>query len=376
MPQHPAINIPFVSLHAVNGSLRAELLAKTEEMLNASDYILGKEVVDFEQNYAVFCNSKYGIGVNSGFDALKVALLAAGVKPGDEVIVPAHTFIATWMAVSDIGAIPIGVDADALSYNINATAIEAAISPRTKGIIPVHLYGQPADMDAVMEVADKYKLHVIEDNAQAQGATYKGKLTGSIGHINATSFYPAKNLGALGDAGAITTNVAELYEKANAIRNYGSKQKYIHDELGVNTRLDTLQAAYLNIKLKHLQTWNDERIKIADLYNRGLAHLSNKGLILPQVAEGCAHVYHLYVVRCTNRDGLKDYLAQHNIQTLIHYPVPAHLQQAYAFRNYKKGDFAVAEELAETVLSLPMYPGLSESEVAYVCDKVQSFFKQ
>lgn len=366
--------IPFVSLLDVNNRIRAAYSAKFEEMLDASDYILSKEVSAFENNYAAYCDTKFCTGLNSGFDALKVALKVAGVQAGDEVIVPVHTFIATWMAVSDIGAIPVGVDADPNTCNIDVTRIEAAITPRTKAIIPVHLYGLPADMDAILSIAQKHELYVIEDNAQAQGATYKGRKTGSMGYINATSFYPAKNLGAIGDAGAVTTNNNEAYAKAMAYRNYGSREKYIHHSIGINSRLDTIQAAFLNLKLEYLNEWNNERISIAEYYYNNLSFLQTKGVIIPYVPADCKHVYHLYVIRCNRRNELKKHLTEQNIETLIHYPVPVHLQQAYTHLGYKKGDFKVAEELADTVLSLPMYPGLTSKQVDIICNAVNSFF--
>lgn len=367
-------NVPFVSLSPVNDSVRAAFASKLSQLFDASEYILGKEVLDFEEKFAAYCNAQYAIGVNSGFDALKVALKVVGVQPNDEVIVPAHTFIATWMAVTDVGAIPVPVDCGIDTYNIDPDLLEAAITPTTKAIIAVHIYGLPAQMDAILQIASKYNLKVIEDNAQAQGATYNGLLTGSMGHINATSFYPSKNLGAIGDAGAITTNHSDLDEAARAFRNYGSVQKYVHQSIGINSRLDTIQAAFLNLKLDYLDSWNNERIQLAQLYNGTLHDLTAKGLVLPYCPPNAKHVYHLYVVRIAKRNELQQYLAARGIQTLIHYPIAIHLQQAYAQLGYKPGDFKIAEEIAETALSLPIYPGLTIEQVHFVCDAISEFF--
>lgn len=368
------MKIPFVSLHKLNNELKTGFLTKVEAILEKGDFITGLELKTFENDYAAYCETTYCVGVNSGLDALKIALKAGGITSGDEVIVPANTFIATWLAVSDIGAVPVPVDAENETGNLNTKIAEDVITPKTKAIIPVHLYGLPCNMDAVMALAAKHNLLVIEDNAQAQGALYKGKKTGGIGHINATSFYPSKNLGAAGDAGAITTNNPKLYEQAVLYRNYGSSQKYIHQLVGYNTRLDTLQAAFLNLKLHRLNELNNLRIKLAERYSTQLQDLA--GITLPaKTLTHCRQIYHLYTIRTPQRDKLRNYLREQGIETGIHYPVPPHLQQAYHYLGYGKGAFPVTEKISNTTLSLPMYYGLTEEQVDYVCDKVRAFFR-
>jgi dTDP-4-amino-4,6-dideoxygalactose transaminase len=366
------LKIPFVSLHKLNSELKSGFLSKMEAILEKGDFITGSELKTFENDYAAYSETTYCIGVNNGLDALKVALKAGGIGKADEVIVPANTFIATWLAVTEAGATPVPVDADETG-NINVALIEAAITSKTKAIIPVHLYGLPCNMDEVMSIAAKHNLLVVEDNAQAQGALHNGKKTGSIGHINATSFYPSKNLGAAGDAGAITTNNVELYNKAMLLRSYGSSVKYIHEIAGYNTRMDTIQAAFLNSKLSKLDEHNDWRIRMAELYSRELAGIH--AITLPaETPANYRQIYHLYTIRTSQRDKLRNYLQQQGIETGIHYPVPPHLQQAYKHLGYTKGDFSVTEEICETALSLPMYYGLTEEEATYVCDKVKGFF--
>jgi dTDP-4-amino-4,6-dideoxygalactose transaminase len=288
------------------------------------------------------------------------------------VIVPAHTYIATVLAVSNAGASPVFVEPEIGSYNINPALIEAAVTPRTRAIMPVHLYGQCCQMHAVMDIAGKYALHVIEDNAQSQGAGYKGQLAGSFGIVNGTSFYPGKNLGALGDAGAVTTSDEAIAGKIKALRNYGSQKKYHNDLAGYNMRLDELQAAFLHVKLRYLQGWTAERQQIAAWYNEALKGLGD--IITPSIASGATHVYHLYVIRSAHRDALQAHLQQHNIGTLIHYPIPPHLQPAYQYLGYRQGSFPVAEALAGTCISLPMFPGLQQQQVQQVASAIQSFF--
>lgn len=366
------MKIPFVSLHKLNTELKSGFLTKVEAILEKGDFITGSELKTFESEYAAYCETTCCIGVNSGLDALKIALKAGGICKEDEVIVPANTFIATWLAVSEVGAIPVPVDADETG-NINVELIEAAITSKTKGIIPVHLYGLPCNMDTVMSIAGKHSLLVVEDNAQAQGALYKGKKTGGIGHINATSFYPSKNLGAAGDAGAVTTNDPKLYEKAMLYRSYGSSQKYIHGLAGYNTRLDTIQAAFLNLKLHRLNEHNNLRMQLAERYTTELKGLAD--IILPaNPPSGCRQIFHLYTIRTSQRDKLRNYLQDHGIETGIHYPVAVHLQQAYRHLGYGKGAFPVTEEICDTTLSLPMYYGLTAEQVDYVCSKVKAFF--
>lgn len=366
------MKIPFVSLAPLNREIKQKFLAAVETVVDKGDFILGDEVKKFETAYAAASATKYCVGVNSGLDALKIALKAVGVGQGDEVIVPANTFIATWLAVSETGATPVPVDAEIKSGNIDVALIEPAITNKTKAILPVHLYGMPCNMDEIIQLSDKYKLHIIEDNAQAQGATYKGKPTGSIGHINATSFYPSKNLGAAGDGGAVTTNSRDLWKRAMLFRNYGSLEKYIHLSAGYNSRLDTLQAAFLNCKLNLLHQHNENRIQSAHLYNELLQSLSE--LQLPPCNADRTHIYHLYTIRTPHRDKLREYLASRGIETGIHYPIPPHLQKAYAHLGYKKSSFPVTEQISATTLSLPMYYGIQQHEIEYVCGHIKSFF--
>jgi dTDP-4-amino-4,6-dideoxygalactose transaminase len=300
-------------------------------------------------------------------------LKIAGINSGDEVIVPSNTYIATWLAVSFLGAKPVPVEPIIDTYNIDPDKIEAAITEKTKAIIPVHLYGQACKMDRIMDIAQRNNLKVIEDNAQAQGAMFNGKLTGSFGDINATSFYPGKNLGALGDAGAITTNNDNYAHRARRLRNYGSDKKYYNKEIGHNMRLDELQAALLSVKLKYLREWTNQRQQIAAWYDESLNGVGD--LILPKVAPNATHVYHLYVVRTNRRDELQKYLTVNGIGTLIHYPVPPHLQEAYNDLGYKKGDSPIAEAIAETCLSLPIWPGMAHDEVGQVSLTISKFFK-
>lgn len=367
-----AQNIPFLDLKAINLGFKKELDAKLQEVLESGWFVLGKSVTEFEAAYAQFNQTKYCVGVANGLDAIILALKALGVGEGHEVIVPSNTYIATWLAVSYVGATPVPVEPVLATYNIDVARIEEKITAKTKCIIPVSLYGQAAELDKLMALAKKHNLFVIEDNAQAQGATVGGKMAGSFGHINATSFYPGKNLGALGDAGAVTTDSAELAERVKVIRNYGSEKKYYNSEKGINSRLDELQAAFLLVKLKQLAEHNKQRNEIAALFN---GQLKNAGdLVTPALAQNCTSNYHLYVVRTERRDELAAFLNSNGIGTMIHYPVPPHLQKAYAELGYKKGDFPLAEKIAETCLSLPMYPGLSTESVNHICQKIKQFY--
>jgi dTDP-4-amino-4,6-dideoxygalactose transaminase len=318
-------------------------------------YVLGREVETFEREFADYCGVKHCVGVGNGLEALHLILRAYDIKAGDEVIVPSNTYIATWLAVSYAGATPVPVEPDARTFNLDPNLIEDAVTPRTKAIMPVHLYGQPADMDPILEAARKHGLKVIEDNAQAQGARYKGRRTGSLGDAAGNSFYPGKNLGAFGDAGALTTNDAELADRVRTLRNYGSKKKYYNDVKGFNSRLDELQAAFLRVKLKKLDEWNGRRRAVATSYMAALLNTPN--LTLPFVPDWAEPVWHLFVVRCLKRDVLQNKLAMAGVGTLIHYPVPPHLSGAYAERKWKQHDFPIAENLADTVLSLPMEIG-------------------
>lgn len=366
------MSIPSLSFEGSNGPLRADLIAAFEAFLDSQWYILGKSVAHFEEAYTHFNSVQHCVGVSNGLDALCLALEILGVGPSDEVIVPSNAYIASVLAVSQVGATPVFVEPDIATANIDPTKIAVVIGPRTKAIMPVHLYGQACEMGAIMALAEKHSLWVVEDNAQAQGAAYNNQLTGSFGHLNATSFYPTKNLGALGDAGALTTNREAYAERAKILRNYGSATKYHHPYIGYNRRLDECQAAFLSVKLPHLNAWNAERQRIANWYNHHLSEVEE--LHLPVVAEGATHIYHLYVVRCAQRDALQTFLGDKGIGTLIHYPVPPHLQPAYAHLGYKRGDFPIAELWADTCLSLPMYPGLSEAQVVTVAEAIKSFF--
>ncbi len=367
------MKIPFLSFEFVNKQIKTEILSSFENFFDSAWYILGERVKAFEQEYAAFNNVDHCVGVSNGLDALHLALKTLGVQAGDEVIVPSNTYIATALAVSYVGATPVFVEPKVSTYNIDPNKIESAINSKTKAIIAVHLYGQACEMELIMSIANKHNLWVIEDNAQSQGATYKGKYAGSWGNINGTSFYPGKNLGALGDAGAITTNDKELAQKAIVLRNYGSEKKYYNEVIGYNMRLDECQAAFLSVKLKYLTKWTEERRQIASWYHQALANVGD--LILPVVAQNATHVYHVFMIRTQKRDELQAWLNEKDVGTLIHYPVPPHLQKAYQFLHYKNGDFKIAEEIASTCLSLPLWPGMSEENVHYVADKIRAFFK-
>ena len=359
------MKIPFLDLKAGYLELQPEIDAAIKRVLNLGWYILGSEVEAFEAEFANYCEANYCVGVANGLDALHLSLLALGVKPGDEVIVPSNTYIATWLAVSQCGAIPVPVEPGPLTYNFDPTRIEAAITDRTKVILPVHLYGQPADMDPILAIAKKHDLRILEDGAQAHGARYKDKRIGAHGDIVAWSFYPGKNLGAYGDGGAITTNDAELADRINVLRNYGSRVKYVNDVLGFNSRLDPLQAAALRVKLKVLDEWNARRSNIAECYSD---ELKNTGLLLPLVPEWAKPVWHLYVVQHPQRDNLQKQLSEADIGTLIHYPIPPHLQAAYAELGFSKGDLPIAERIHQNVLSLPIGPHLGKEHLKSVID--------
>jgi dTDP-4-amino-4,6-dideoxygalactose transaminase len=351
------MKVPFLDLRSQYDNLREKFDAGYNRVMESGCYILGEEVSDFEREFSDYCGVTHCIGVGNGLDALHLILRAYGIGHGDEVIVPANTYIATWLAVSHAGATPVPVEPDPRTFNIDPARIEAAVTPRTRAIMPVHLYGQPADMDPIMSVAGKHGLKVIEDVAQAQGARYKERRTGSIGHAAGHSFYPGKNLGAFGDGGAVTTNDGELADRVRALRNYGSCKKYYNDYKGFNSRLDELQAAFLRVKLPKLDEWNERRRAIARYYIDGLRDIPD--LILPFVPDWAEPVWHLFVVRHPRRDLLGQRLAEAGIGTLIHYPVPPHLSGAYAVGNGATGGLSIAENLAATVLSLPMGPHLT-----------------
>lgn len=364
-------NIPFLSFETINKQVKAEMLSSFEGFFDNAWYVLGDRVRRFEQEYALFNEVKNCIGVSNGLDALHIALKTLGVSLGDEVIIPSNTYIATALAVSYVGALPVFVEPDINTYNIDPLKIEAAITSKTKAIVPVHLYGQACDMDRIMTIAEKHNISIVEDNAQAHGAFFKNRLTGSWGHINGTSFYPGKNLGALGDAGAITTNDSQLARQASILRNYGSEKKYYNGVIGYNMRLDECQAGFLSVKLKYLKEWTGMRQQIAEWYNDALKNI--KGLILPIVAENATHVYHIYLIRTKERDALQRWLNTQGIGTLIHYPVPPYLQKAYNHLNYMPGDFPIAEEIASTCLSLPVWPGIDKEDIFYIAENIKSF---
>jgi dTDP-4-amino-4,6-dideoxygalactose transaminase len=367
------MKIPFLNFTPMHAPIKQEIMQVFEAFYDSNWYILGDRVKQFESDYAQFNQTEYSVGISNGLDALHIALMALGIGKGDEVIVPSNTYIATALAVSYVGATPIFVEPNIETYNIDPNRIEAAINSKTRAIMPVHLYGQACEMEAIKAIADKHKLYIIEDNAQSQGATYNSIYTGAWGDINGTSFYPGKNLGALGDAGAITTNNKDLAQKAIVLRNYGSQKKYYNEVIGHNMRLDECQAAILSVKLKYLNSWTEHRQQIANWYNNALAGIEQ--IILPKTASSATHVFHLYVIRTEKRDDLQKHLNDNEIGTLIHYPIPPHLQQAYAHLGHQKGDFPLAEEIANTCLSLPMWPGMKEEEVFYIADKLKLFFK-
>jgi dTDP-4-amino-4,6-dideoxygalactose transaminase len=362
------MNVPFINLNAAYAELQEELTAACQKVMASGWYILGPEVEQFEAAFAAYCESRHCISVGNGLDALCLVLRALDIGAGDEVIVPAHTFVATWLAVTQLGATPVPVDADERSCNINVEEIEAAITPRTKAIIAVHLYGRPADMDAINEIAARHDLKVIEDAAQAHGSHYKGRRTGSLAHAAGFSFYPTKNLGAYGDAGAVTTNDDHLAGRIRALRNYGSVKKYEHDIQGGNSRLDELQAALLRVKLAKLDEWNERRRHVAAAYVRRLNGLSN--ISLPDESDEAQTAWHLFVIRSPERAALQAHLKRAGIDTLIHYPVPPHLTKAFASLQLPKGSFPVAERLADEVLSLPFGPHTTDAEVDRVADAI------
>ena len=365
--------IPFISFDYTNKLLREKFLNKTSEVLDSKNYVLGNEVNQFEKGFAKSLNINYAIGVGNGLEALIISLKALDIKAGDEIIVPSNTYIASWLAISQIGATIVPVEPDIQTYNIDPKKIEEKINPKTKAIMPVHLYGQASDMKSIMDIANKYNLYVIEDNAQAQLASWSGRYTGTFGHINATSFYPTKNLGAFGEAGCITTDSEKLMKFCKSYRNYGSEKKYINSLKGVNSRLDELQAGYLNVKFKLLEKFTKQRRELADYYFNNLSGIEN--LILPHQDEKSYSVFHLYVLQTPKRDELQTYLNKNGIGTSIHYPIPPHLQEAYSNLGYKKGDFPVAEKLANSLLSIPLFPGLKKSEQEFIIDSIRQFFK-
>ena len=364
------MNVPFVSFLPMEHELDADLRAAFERVYTRSWYIEGVEDEAFEKAFAEYCTTNYCVGVGNGLDALMLALKALDVHEGDEVIVPSNTYIATALAVTYVGATPVFVEPDIRTFNIDPSKIEAAITNKTKAIMPVHLYGQACDMDPIMELAKKYNLYVVEDCAQAHGATYKGQKIGSFGDAAGFSFYPGKNLGALGDAGATVSNNKEIIDKVRALGNYGSDYKYHHIYKGNNSRLDEMQAAFLAAKLPHLDKMNVERRRIASRYLTGI---KNSEIVLPYVPEDMIPVWHIFGIRCKKRAELEAYLKEKGIGTNKHYPIPMHLQDCYKDLGFEEGDFPIAEEISATQLSLPMYYGMTEEQIQYVIDAINDF---
>ena len=364
------MNIPFVSFKPLEKKLDTELRAAFERVYTRSWYIEGEEDEAFEKSFAEYCDRKYCVGTGNGLDALFLALKALGIKDGDEVIVPSNTYIATALAVTYVGATPVFVEPDIRTFNIDATLIESAITEKTRAIMPVHLYGQTCDMDPIMEIGQKYNLYVVEDCAQAHGAKYKGKVIGSFGDVAGFSFYPGKNLGALGDAGAIVTNNKEIADKVRSLGNYGSDYKYHHIYQGNNSRLDELQAAFLSAKLSCLDEVNNERRNIARKYLEGI---KNPEIILPFVPDYATPVWHIFGIRCSRRAELEKFLNDAHIDTNKHYPIPMHLQDCYKNLGFRAGDYPIAEKISDTELSIPMYYGMAEKEIRYVIDKINEF---
>jgi len=353
------LNIPFVDLKAEYNQIKDEINEAFKKVMESGWFILGKEVSSFESEFANYCGVKHCVGTGNGLEALFLVLKAWNVGPNDEVIVPSNTYIATWLAISQTGATPIPVEPDERTYNLDPEKIETAITEKTKAVLPVHLYGQPADMDKICKIAKEHGLKVLEDAAQGHGALYRDKKVGSLGDAAGFSFYPAKNLGAFGDGGAVTTNDQELAEKIMVLRNYGSHKKYVNEVIGYNSRLDELHAAFLRIKLHYLDSWTEKREKIASWYEKKLPE-SFPDITIPFVPEWTKPCWHLFVVRSKNRDELKKNLEKKGISTLIHYPIPPHKQNAYKHLNYKTGDFPLSEKLADEVLSLPIGIHLDE----------------
>ena len=364
------MKVPFVDFVSPYQELKAELDEAYARFMQSAWYVLGKEVEAFETEYAAYCGSKHCIGVANGLDAMHLVLRAWGIGPGDEVIVPSNTYIATWLAVTAVGATPVPVEPDPRTCNIDFTRIETAITPRTKVILPVHLYGQTADMDVIKEIARRRGLKVLEDAAQAQGAKCRGRRAGSLGDAAGHSFYPTKNLGAFGDAGAVTTDDAELADKVRTLRNYGSKKRYYNEVQGVNSRLDELQAAFLRVKLRHLDAWNARRTELAKFYLSQLTQHASR-ITLPHVPAWSDPVWHLFTIRHPQRDALQAKLTEAGVGTLIHYPVPPHLSGAYANPSWPRGKFRLAEQIAGTILSLPLGPHVTEAQAAYVVKTIR-----
>lgn len=358
----------FFDMSKMNEKIEYEIMESIKKVYEKSDFILGKEVEKFEKEFANYCETKYCIGVGNGLDALHLILRGYDISSGDEVIVPSNTYIATVLAITYAGAKPIFVEPNEKTYNLNPNLIKDKITKNTKAIISVHLYGQTCEMDEINKIAKENNLIVIEDNAQSQGGLYKNRKSGSLGNAAGTSFYPTKNIGALGDGGAITTNDKDLADKIKMLRNYGSNKKYLYEYKGYNSRLDEIQAAILMAKLKYLDEWNEYRRKIASIY---INNIDNKKIIHPSELDECKHVYHQFIIRSEYRDELQEYLTKNNISTMIHYPIPIHKQKAY--EEYKNENLPIASKLADEVLSLPIYPYISENEVYNLIKIINKF---
>ena len=363
------MDIKFLDFDRQYKTVSEEIEKAISRVLKRQIFILGPELEAFEKEFAKYLGVKYVVGLNSGTDALEFCLRALEIGPGEEVITPANSFVATSLAISYVGAKPVLVDCDPNTYQVDVSQIEKKITKKTKAILPVHLYGAPCEIDKITNLAKKHNLFVIEDVAQAVGTTLQGKKMGSFGDINAFSFYPGKNLGAYGDAGAVATNSKKLYEKARFLRNYGQTKKYHHVTFGRNSRLDEIQAAVLRVKLKYIDEWNKARREVANIYYETLSKVKTQAL-LPKGESN----YHLFVIETKKRDQLQKFLEKNNIGTLIHYPIPIHLQKTYSHLQYKKGHFPVAEKVAKSILSLPIYPGLSKKEITHISHKIASFF--
>lgn len=362
------MKVPFVSFEIMHNEIRNEIFEKFQEVYKKNQFILGKEVENFEKEFAQFCDIDYCVGVGNGLDALYLSLKALGISEGDEVIVPSNTYIATALAVTYAGAMPVLVEPDIKTYNIGIKGLEEAITNKTKAIIPVHLYGQAADMREVLSVAKKYNLYVIEDCAQAHGALYNGQKVGTMGDVGCFSFYPGKNLGALGDAGAVITRNKDIAKKVRMLGNYGSQKKYNHEVLGNNSRLDEMQAGFLRIKLKYLQEYNVYRNRIAKRY---LSEITNPKILLPTIGKDRTHVWHIFAVLCKDKNELQKFLLEKDVQTMCHYPIPIHMQDAYKGILY--GNYPVAERIALEELSLPMFYGIADKEIDYIIDLLNKF---
>jgi dTDP-4-amino-4,6-dideoxygalactose transaminase len=364
--------IPYFSFKKINSVILTDFECTFRNVLDSKWYILGKELEHFENSFARYLKVRHAIGVGSGLDALGIGLTAIGLKQDDEVILPSFSFIATILSVIHVGAKPVLVDVDPQTCVLNPHSIYPVIGPKTKVILPVHMYGYPCDMEEITKIADQNGIHIIEDNAQAVGAETNGRKTGSFGHINAASFYPTKPLGAIGDGGIITTNNEQMANKCRSLRNYGLLDKKHHHWIGYNSRLDELQAALLAIKLKYLDQWIEERRELAQKYMLRLKHI--KEIKLPYYPPSKSPSFHIFPIRSDKRDALKKYLGGHNIDTMIHYEIPSHLQESMKYLGFKKGSFPVAEEICKTELSLPMYPGLSDDDIDFIADRIHDFF--